>query len=525
MISNDNIKDKIYVYDVFTELYDSENEQFRLLPNELYLYCFLYRNRSHDYITKINVESIHQSMPVKFKPSKATKNRVEIKNNLLSLRSKGIIHFNIEAESLYSKSGNYKSLDITFAKFTERKGHLQVSYSDFDSSDHIDYFYIRVAVERFKKVKTKSGYDGRWISENEFGKLLGTTGKTFQNKANQMIARGLLYKASGKKKENSNEQDRNVYNVIPFGFENKKVTTTQVNRPLDEVKAAVEIVADDSSERIEWGNWKNSNNKITYDDCLLYWKQRYNKEFADVCDERLARIPDNARYYIQKDLDLAEEKLNEQKFRDQAAINVKNKKDKIHLIKSCQGIPVASDGNGIIDLPIDEIGNLKLNDEIYLLNETEEWDQGYRAGTRIEIKKYFVKSLINGEADLRDSSEFVEFSEKNMQVLFEKFKKIICERGLFVAEDLKILSKFRDNLILEESAGRDIKDDWEGDVYACYGPSDVINLSKEKRLYSSLRKNKVVNPVAAAQRKIMNDLKNRQMDISGFLEQTSEDSF
>ncbi|MFB6367851.1 hypothetical protein ACFCP7_28255 [Paenibacillus elgii] len=125
MISNDSMKDKIYVYDVFTELYDSKNEQFRLLPNELYLYCFLYRNRSHDYITKINVESIHQSMPVKFKPSKATKNRVEIKNNLLSLRSKGIIHFNLEAESLYSKSGNYKSLDITFEKFTERKGYLR----------------------------------------------------------------------------------------------------------------------------------------------------------------------------------------------------------------------------------------------------------------------------------------------------------------------------------------------------------------------------------------------------------------
>ncbi|MFB6367683.1 hypothetical protein ACFCP7_27350, partial [Paenibacillus elgii] len=44
--------------------------------------------------------------------------------------------------------------------------------------------------------------------------------------------KGLLYKASGRKKGNSNEQDKNVYNVIPFGFESKKIAgTSNQNEP------------------------------------------------------------------------------------------------------------------------------------------------------------------------------------------------------------------------------------------------------------------------------------------------------
>jgi hypothetical protein len=513
-------KDKIYVYDAFTNLY--KDDEFHLFPNELYLYCFLYRNRSHDYKVRMNVETVHQSMPIKFHPSKETKNRNEIKRNLLSLRNKGIINFHVDDKLFIIKSGNYASLEITFNRFTENKGHTQVAYSDFDSAENIKYFYITMAVGRYNNVKIYSGYGGRWISVNEFGKLLGVSGRTFKNYADDMISKGLLYKASGKKKENSNEQDKNTYKTVPYGFENKKVTTEIIQVESDQKETEVaesEIVTVDSSGEIEWGNWKISKNKITYDDCLLYWKQRVNKEFAVVCDKRLARIPENAMHFIQKNLDLAEDKINEQKFREQAAINVKIRNDKINLIKSCKGIPIVSDNDGVTDLSVDDIDNLKLNDEIYLLNETEQWEQGYRMGTKIEIEKCSIKSLINGEVGLQDVSEFVKFNETNVEVLFAKFKTIICNKGLFVRKDLQALSEFRENLILEESVGMDIEDDWEGDIYACYGPTDVTNLSKEKRRYKSVRKHEGLNPVAAAQRKMMNEFKNKYSDISEFLDE------
>jgi hypothetical protein len=513
-------KDKIYVYDAFTNLY--KDDEFHLLPNELYLYCFLYRNRSHDYKVRISVETIHQSMPVKFQPSKETKNRNQIKDNLISLRTKGIISFELDDELFYRKRGNYYSLEITFNKFTENKGHTQVAYSDFDSAENIDYFYITMAVGRYNNVNTFSGYGGRWISVNEFGKLLGTSGRTFKNYADDMISKGMLFKASGKTKENSNEQDKNTYKTVPYGFENKNVANEVIQVDTKQMEVEViesEIGTLDSSGEIEWGNWKINNNKITYDDCLLYWKQRQNKEFAAVCDNRLARIPENARHYIQMDLDLAEDKINEPKLREQASINVKIKNDKINLIKSCKGIPIVSDSDDVTDLSIDDIDKLKLNDQIYLLNETEEWQQGYRVGTKIEIEKYFIKSLINGEVGLHDISEFVKFTETNVEVLFAKFKTIICDKGFFVRTDLQTLSKFRDNLILEASVGMNIEDDWEGDIYACYGPSDVTNLSKEKRRYKSVRKHEELNPVAAAQRKMMKDIKNKHSDISDFLDE------
>jgi hypothetical protein len=224
-------KDKIYVYDAFTNLYN--DDEFHLSPNELYLYCFLYRNRSHDYKVRINVETIHQSMPVKFQPSKDTRNRREVKVNLISLRTKGIISFQMDDKYLHSKSGNYTPLEISFNRFTEingfaekKAGYTQVAYSDFDSADNINYFYITMAVGRYNNVTTYSGYGGRWISEREFGKLLGMSGRTFKNYADDMIFKGMLYKASGKKKENSNEQDKNTYKTVPFGFEDRKIESS-----------------------------------------------------------------------------------------------------------------------------------------------------------------------------------------------------------------------------------------------------------------------------------------------------------
>lgn len=225
MISNE-YKDKIYIYDVFTDLYEDKH---RLLPNELYIYCYLYRNRRHDYITNTSVESIHQMMPVKFYPSVESKNRMLIKEVLDSLVKKGIILVDNEPESLMdNKKGNYIPFNVTFNQFTQKKGHLRITYSDFDTTEDINYFYIWVAVKRFDDVKTACEQGGRWISEKEFGLLIGKNKKTFRNYADDMISKGLLYKKPGIRLQDSLQQDKNIYKTVPFVYEKKEVNVVQV---------------------------------------------------------------------------------------------------------------------------------------------------------------------------------------------------------------------------------------------------------------------------------------------------------
>lgn len=212
-MSNKKVKDDIYIYDVFTDLYG--DEVLRLYPSPMYMYGFLYKNRNHEYTTKISVDVIHQSIPVRFSPSVEYLNRLLIKENLLTLREKGIISFD-DADKLSGKLGNKISLTITFNHFTESKGHLRMKYSEFESFDNIDYFYITCAVRRYENVKSASTFGGRWISEKEFGMLLGKSKKSFQNYANDMINKGLLYKLSGKRLDGSVEQDKNIYKTVPF---------------------------------------------------------------------------------------------------------------------------------------------------------------------------------------------------------------------------------------------------------------------------------------------------------------------
>lgn len=220
MSKDKKVKDEIYIYDVFTDLYG--DDVLRLYPNPLYMYCFLYKNRSHEYITKISVEIIHQSMPIKFYPSLDYKNRSMIKDTLLSLKEKGIISFD-DSDKLNGRSGNGISLNIIFNKFTESKGHLRMEYTEFETFYEIDYFYITCAVRRYEKVKSASMLGGRWISEKEFGMLLGKSRKTFQFYAKDMIEKGLLYKLSGKRFEGSKEQDKNIYKTVPFATIIEKV--------------------------------------------------------------------------------------------------------------------------------------------------------------------------------------------------------------------------------------------------------------------------------------------------------------
>jgi hypothetical protein len=206
-------KDKIYVYDAFTELYDKHH----LTPMEMYLYCFLYVNRSHKYVVIISIETIHQTMPIKFHNSRPSSNKSRIVDTILSLKDKGILSFDVDDLTLQKKSGRNIGLKISFDKMKDGMGYIQIAYDDFFKTDDINFFYITNAIVRYDNTKYKgNGLHGRWISEKEFSDLLEVSEETFRKYAKELIKQKRLYKLTGKRKEDSSQRDKNRYRTIPF---------------------------------------------------------------------------------------------------------------------------------------------------------------------------------------------------------------------------------------------------------------------------------------------------------------------
>jgi hypothetical protein len=212
------IKDKIYIYDVFTELYSP----YQLTPNELYLFCFLYTKRNHEYKLLISIELIHQAIPIKLHNSRPGINRSRIKETLLTLREKGVINFDIDEAALNKKNGKDILIHITFEKINEESGYELISYNNFYSANNIYHFYIIMAVKRFDNVKyMENGLYGRWISEKEFAKLLNVGEDTLRKNINELLSQKRLFKLTGSKGENTNERDKNRYRTIPFPKDGK----------------------------------------------------------------------------------------------------------------------------------------------------------------------------------------------------------------------------------------------------------------------------------------------------------------
>jgi hypothetical protein len=471
-------KDKIYVYDAFTNLY--KEDEFHLFPNELYLYCFLYRNRSHDYKVRMNVETVHQSMPVKFHPSKETKNRNEIKQNLLSLRNKRIISFHVDDKLFSIKSGNYASLEINFNRFTENKaGYTQVAYSDFDSAENINYFYITMAVGRYNNVKTYSGYGGRWISVNEFGKLLGVSGRTFKNYADDMISKGMLFKASGKTKENSNEQDKNTYKTVPYGFENKNATKViQIESEQQKVDIIEKLISSSNltqSEEEQTHNWYSTDKNIFPDvnDYVVYL-ETLDEKLKKHAKQRIDRFLNSDKLY-------AVQKCKENMAEAERVVHCKNKEkianQKAQEINGYTFSPAILNNGDHIELSPNLIEGMELEyffrnvDSISCVVTYDKKDmQGYSEG-------YFSHP---SEIDIMDFMGDCNIATK--EKVFMELKSLINKHGKLDYEYLIGLVKFRDNIVFENNKHLPYDVEHEGDEWIGYSSTEGENVSLKDRL-------------------------------------------
>lgn len=212
------IKDKIFIYDVFTEL----NDQYCLNPSELYLYCYLYTLRNHSQAVKTSIELIHQAIPIKFHNSRPNINRARIKEELITLKEKGVLSFDIKGQSLDKRNGKDLLLTIYFEKLREQSGYIQLDHNEFNRFNDMYKFYIFIAIKRYDHVKYNgNGLYGRWISEKEFSTMLNVSKETFRKHMNEMIRQKQIFKLTGNRTEDSKERDKNRYRTIPFPKETK----------------------------------------------------------------------------------------------------------------------------------------------------------------------------------------------------------------------------------------------------------------------------------------------------------------
>jgi hypothetical protein len=271
---------------------------------------------------------VHQLAPVKFYPSVDSKNRKLIRELLFKLKDRKIIKFDVDVESLDSKRGNHLMITINFERFTDEGGYLRIPCVEFDAVENINYFYIRVAVERFNQVKCYGQHCGRWISEKEFGLLLDVSKRTFRNYADEMISKGLLYKISGER-QNSKEQDKNIYRTIPFdvGLDNGKKKYADKYYPKDlEIDTVIGCLSiEEIKDYLKHCNWRKKDGfgqfvEITQDDYDAF----------KICDElgvyirkveEIKKTIENMKKYEKYDGVFEEYETKYQKVKEELGIN------------------------------------------------------------------------------------------------------------------------------------------------------------------------------------------------------------
>lgn len=160
---------------------------------------------------------IHQAIPIKFHNSRPNINRARIKESLTALKEKGIIAFDIDEQVLSKRNGKDLLLTVSFEKFKEKSGYIQLEHDEFHGVSDIYDFYILIAVKRYDNVKYNgNGLYGRWISEKEFSAMLNVSKETFRKYMNGMIKQKKIFKLTGNRTEDSKERDKNRYRTIPF---------------------------------------------------------------------------------------------------------------------------------------------------------------------------------------------------------------------------------------------------------------------------------------------------------------------
>ena len=310
--------DGILLYNVFVE--ENEDNKYRLNVEELYLWSVLRRlmNYNQETITSVNfIDKYTRQYLNTYFYKKVSDSRTKIKECLLSLQEKGLIHIDSKLKS------NNELFKVTFAKLDS--GYDFIPFSTFDNINVMEHLYIHFTILKWKGTKegTFNCSNKRWM------KILGVESEnTVKKYIKQCEEKGLLYRVMGDYTNNQarygqSKQDEYKYKTTPFTEEEKSNmqrkkeregtdhSTTDTNNEWGE---------SDNKYPFDTGNWLNKNN-LDVDDYVIYLKHKnksnpISKDFIAECNQKRNRLDKNGKFkmYIEKKLiEQALEEIEHQK--------------------------------------------------------------------------------------------------------------------------------------------------------------------------------------------------------------------
>jgi DNA-binding Lrp family transcriptional regulator len=277
MISKD---DHIMVWNCFTDV----NDEHRLSPDELYLWCYLYTIRMYDDTILTQIDLLDQFMNIKLYSSRQHINKDKIKLAFEGLIFKNAIYVLDENKDV--SKGTRISLqcwtnkDKRYDKDKHFNGYEKLLYSELNSVTDIIDFYIWFSVKRFDSL------GGRDCSDEEWATLLGVSESTARRRVKKLVDSKVIYKKSGKW-ENEKKQGKNKYKTEPF--DENVLENEDIIDEIEEDLSIFEISIERKLENVQWGNWKDGKAYLNEDDFYLYWLQYDNVDVRKVCEERIRK--------------------------------------------------------------------------------------------------------------------------------------------------------------------------------------------------------------------------------------------
>jgi len=195
----------------------SENDHLNI--KELYIYCYLYKEKNIEGVTNTSIALINDFINIKFTKRK-DRNVEVIKATLTSLWLKEVIDITSVDGTEPKKFNSNDSLVITFTK-NSNTGYTQLPIKKFKLFQYPSDLYIYSAVARWVNSTKHVKY-----SYFEWSQILKVSEKTAKNYVNAAIDRRIVYKDIGDYIDPSvNYQRVNKYSIEPFKKEEKSMST------------------------------------------------------------------------------------------------------------------------------------------------------------------------------------------------------------------------------------------------------------------------------------------------------------
>jgi len=294
-----------------------EGNENHLTEKELYLYCYLRREKHLSEDLKTSISIIADFLLIPFN-SKKDRNVKEVKEAMVGLQNKSVITISSPCGEMIDNPKGNQSLRVTFTERKDKEGFYKLPYLVFDSSNDISDLYVHVTVAKWKG-SFNCSYD-RWAS------ILMCSRNTAILKVALAIEHKSIYCNTGDY-QSDKKQEVNKYKIRPFSKDEKSHMTKK-----NEIQKATDKVHEGQENLSDYDEWLINETDIfnmykddegvsvfpTYDDYEFYMEVVDNVKdnepsireslFLKSARKRIERLKGNSQF--QSEWEKAEEIYN-----------------------------------------------------------------------------------------------------------------------------------------------------------------------------------------------------------------------